>query len=171
MRRYDAQVAPVERDVVAVEASARALAELAALLGVALPPGAASVATDAGILHRSGPESVLVLAPAGRAAALVERLDAAVGELSAIVVDLSEGHAWLSVTGPDALDVLAQGIAIDLREAALPVGQATRTLCFGVEAILVRDGRDALRVGCRASYGEFLAARLRLACDPLREAS
>lgn len=171
MRRYDVQVAPVELDVVAVEASARAFVEVAALVGVNLPPGAASVATDVGLLHRTGPESGLVLAPSGSAAVLVARLDAAIGEGSAIVADLSKGHAWLSVTGPDALEVLTQGIAIDLRDAALPVGQATRTLCFGVEAILVRDGRDALRVGCRASHGEFLAARLRLACDPLREAS
>jgi sarcosine oxidase subunit gamma len=171
MRRYDAQVAPVELDVVAVEASARALARVAARLGIDLPPGAASVVTDMGLLHRTGPESGLVLAPCGSAAVVVARLDATVGEGSAIVADLSEGHAWLSVTGPDALAVLVQGIAIDLREGAFPVGQATRTLCFGVEAILVRDGRDALRVGCRASYGEFLVARLRLACDPVREAS
>lgn len=171
MRHYEAQVVPLDMGVVAVEASTQALVRLAAVLGADLPAGALSLATPHGVLHRSGPESVTVLTPAGDADALAGRLEAASGEASAIVVDMSAGHAWLQVAGPDALDVLAQGVAIDLRETALAPGQATRTLCFGVEVILLRDRLDAIRVGCRASHGSFLAARLRLACDPLGEGS
>ena len=169
MRHYEAQVVALDMGVVAVEASASALVRLAALLGADLPAGAVSVATPHGVLHRSGPGSVTVLMPAGDAEAVAGRLEPASGEASAIVVDMSEGHAWMQVAGPDALDVLAQGVAIDLRETALAPGQATRTLCFGVEVILLRDRSGAISVGCRASHGAFLAARLRLACDPLGE--
>jgi heterotetrameric sarcosine oxidase gamma subunit len=170
MRHYEAQVSPLDRGVVAVEASAPALDRVAALFSVALPAGAASVAIADGLLHRSGPGSILVLTYPAAAEALAARLDAVLAEASAIVADLSDGHAWVEIAGPDWLDVLSQGVAIDLRETGLAPGQATRTLCFGVEVILVRHRPDVFRVGCRASYGPFLEARLRLAGDPLREA-
>lgn len=171
MTHYEASIAPAQVGVVAIEASQPGLALAAQILGAVLPAPACTSTSVHGLLHRSAPESMLVLTAPDAACALAARIDAVLQDATAIVADLSDGHAWMRVAGADALDVLSQGVAIDLREAALPAGRATRTLCFGVEAILVRDGRDSLRIGVRASHGEFMAARLALACRPLQEAT
>jgi heterotetrameric sarcosine oxidase gamma subunit len=170
MNRYDANVDRIGIGVVAVEASADALARAAGRLGATLPAGARSAGIPQGLLHRSGPESLLVLCDEVDAPALAAELETVVDEASAIVADLTDAHAWIALSGPDTLAVLAQGVAIDLRETTWPPGQAARTLAFGVEAILHRIGQDTFRIGCRASHGEFLLARLRLACDPARKA-
>jgi heterotetrameric sarcosine oxidase gamma subunit len=170
MKQYEASIESIAMGVVAVEASVAGLARACALLGAHLPEGARSVATARGLVHRSGPESLLVLADPSDAALLAMRLDDGLDEPCAIVADVGDGHAWMRIAGPGALPVLAHGVAIDLRETGLAPGQATRTLCFGVEAILYRDGPEAVRVGCRASHGAFLMARLRLACNPLQDA-
>ncbi len=170
MNRYDASVHAIEMGVIAVEGSAGALVRVVGRLGARLPAGARSAGFPQGLLHRSGPESLLVLCDVADAPALAAELEPAVDEASAIVADLTDAHSWIVLAGSDAVAVLAQGIAIDLRETAWPPGQASRTLAFGVEAILHRIERNVFRIGCRASHGEFLLARLRLACDPAREA-
>ena len=65
--------------------------------------------------------------------------------------------------------LLAQGVALDLRETALPPGTGLRTLAFGVEVMLVRTASDSFEIACRASHHDFLRARLRLAADPAGE--
>lgn len=167
--RYDVDIAAIERlGFVAVEASEHGLERACAAMGASLPQGARSVAGASGLMHRSGPESLVIVTDAADASSLAGRLQDAVEESSAIVADLSDAHEGIRMAGPDVVAALAQGVAIDLRLGAWAPGQAARTLCFGVEVLIIRDAPDAFRLICRASYRDFLLARLRLAAAPLQ---
>lgn len=168
--RYAVEIQALEDvGVVAVEASVHDLARAARALGVELPGGARAVPLAEGVLHRCGPESIMIVTGNVEAQPLAAKLGGVLDEASAIVADLSDGHGWVKIAGRDAMSILAQGVAIDMRNAALGLDQVARTLCFGVDAILHRESPDSFRIGCRASHAEFLLARLRLARAPAGE--
>lgn len=54
------------------------------------------------------------------------------------VTDQSDGWAVLSLSGADAVDVLARQLPIDLRLSAFPVGQVLRTQVNHMNAIVLR---------------------------------
>lgn len=168
---YRVEICAVTIGVVVVEASSHTLALAAGALGVGLPEGAFSTDAGAVILHRNTPEKIMLLTPTADAPDIAAHCEAIIGTASAIVVDLTDAHAWLEISGPDAIAVLSQGIALDLRETIFATNQTLLTTCFGIEAILHRVDADIFRIGCRASYGEFLLARLCLAVNPLQRVS
>jgi heterotetrameric sarcosine oxidase gamma subunit len=118
--------------------------ELRAALAVAgLPfpeaPNRCLVADDVRLL-RLGPDRIVALAHADLEALLEGRLGAAFAEAdSAICVAISDMIAGFAVDGPDCLDILRQGAALDLAETAFPADGATCTDLWGVTAILLRS--------------------------------
>ncbi len=168
---YSASIrAAMARPMIAVEAGPSDLGAIAGALGAVLPDCGASVTAVGGTLHRFGPVSLLWTGPSDAPAPAPSVLDATPATSARIVADVSDAHGWTDVSGRDALSVLAQGVALDLRAAAFLPGTAVRTLAFGVEVILCRTAPDSFAIACRANYHDFLLARLRLAADPAGEA-
>ena len=127
--RYDVEIEALDEvGVVAVEAFVHGLARAALAMGAVLPEGARAVAIPDGVMHRCGPESLLVMTGIAEAQPLAARLGGMLDEASAIVADLSDGHGWVRLSGRDATGVLAQGVAIDLRETALSMERIERYL-------------------------------------------
>ena len=167
---YSARIhAAPARPMIAVEAGASDLAAVAGALGAALPDCGACVTAAGGTLHRFGPVSLLWTGAPGAPAPDPLWLEDAPAMGARIIADVADAHGWIEVSGPDACAVLAQGVALDLRATAFPPGTALRTLAFGVEVMLVRTASDSFAIACRASYHDFLLARLRLAADPAGE--
>ena len=167
---YSASIhAAPARPMIAVEAGPSDLGAIAGALGAVLPDCGASAPAGGGTLHRFGPVSLLWTGAPGAPAPDPSVLDATPAAGARIVADVTDAHSWIDISGRDALSVLAQGVALDLRAAAFPSGIAVRTLAFGVEVILCRTAPDSFAIACRASYHDFLLARLRLAADPAGE--
>ena len=118
------------------DAAARVLAAGALQL-----PGRANRAVSTGdaAVAWIGPRRWLIQAPAAREAVLVATLDrtAAAEPLLDLAV-VSDMFAIFEIAGAGAVDVLAQGCALDLEDDALPVGGVTGTELWQIAAILRR---------------------------------
>lgn len=64
----------------------------------------------------------------------------------AATTDQTDGWAGLVLSGPLATDTLSRLIALDLRDAAFPVGQTARTGLNHMSAILTRTGPVAWEI-------------------------
>jgi len=73
-------------------------------------------------------------------------------------VDVSANRVGFALAGEDAADVLAQTCALDLD--AIPDGCCAQTLVAGVQAILVRDGKETWRILVRPSFAAYVRAWL-----------
>jgi len=167
---YTASIrAALARSMIAIEAGSSDLAAVAGALGAALPDCGASVTAAGGTLHRFGPVSLLWTGAPDAPAPDPSVLEDAPATGARIIADVSDAHGWIDLSGPDARAVLAQGVALDLLATAFQPGSSLRTLAFGVEVMLCRTASDSFEIACRASYHDFLLARLRLAADPAGE--
>ncbi|WP_214368638.1 sarcosine oxidase subunit gamma [Pseudonocardia sp. H11422] len=130
----------------------------AGAVGVALPvePGTTSAGTGVEALWL-GPDEWLLVGPPGTEAELTARVQAAVGDEHASVVDVSAQHTTLLLAGPRARDVLAHGCSIDLHPRVFGAGRCAQTMLARARVVLVADGPDALRVVVRSSYARYLA--------------
>ena len=73
-------------------------------------------------------------------------------------VDVSANRVGIEIAGPDALDLLAAGCALDL-ERALPVGACAQTLLARANVVLWHVGDDPeprYRVLVRPSFVRYL---------------
>ncbi len=166
MSGYRATTGPTAAPAtVLVKAPADELAAVAGVFAMALPSGEGTVGTAGLLLHRTGPDSLLLLGD-GDAGALARRVAVCVDEERGMVEDLSDALAWFTVEGHEAVDVMAQGVALDLRVTQWPPGALRRTLVFGIEAYVQRQSPTGFRIGCAASHAAWLGGRLALACDP-----
>lgn len=167
---YSASIrAAPARPMIAVEAGPSDLASFAGALDAALPDCGACVTAAGGTLYRFGPVSLLWSGGPDTPAPDPSTLEEVPATGARIIADVSDAHGWIDLSGPDAFAVLAQGVALDLRATAFLPGTGLRTLAFGVEVMLVRTASDSFAIACRASYHDFLLARLRLAADPAGE--
>ncbi|MEM9430367.1 MAG: sarcosine oxidase subunit gamma [Pseudomonadota bacterium] len=123
--------------------------EAAGPLGFALPEriGARASANSVEALML-GPDEWLILAPEAARERLVSGFEA----LSAVhsCVDISDREISLSIGGPGVLDLLSVGCPRDL--AALPEGEARRTVFDGVSVVLWRDGSESFRLDAWRSF-------------------
>lgn len=115
--------------------------------------------TPAHFAARLGPDEWLLVCPEGEGASVEAALSAALAGHVFSLVAVGHRNAAIAVTGPHAADVLNGGIALDLSEAAFPVGAATRTLLGKAEVVLVRLA-DGFRVECWRSFAPYVHAFL-----------
>lgn len=138
-----------------------AVAQAAAgAFGAALParPGVASAGSRAALWL--GPDEWLLVAEGEEPDALAAVLAAAIGDRPHSLVDVSQRQIGLDVAGPLAARALSAGCPLDLREAAFPVGFATRTMLAKSEIVLWRRGPNAYRVEVWRSFADYVAAFL-----------
>ena len=97
-------------------------------LGVALPVQACTTLANQRLrVVWVGPDDWFVFGPQGEQAALAEALRSALGQQHAAVTDVSSGYFVVSLAGPTAQDLLAQGCPMDFHPNAFHVGQAATT--------------------------------------------
>ena len=123
-----------------------------AALGLGLPTVIGRIAAGGG--RRAlmlGPDEWLLEGPAGDAPALPAGLPHA-------LVDVSDREIVYRIEGPGALDLLATGIARDLRRVA--VGTGRRTAFDGVQIVLTREGETAFTLAVWRSFAPHVAALL-----------
>ena len=100
---------------------------VAAAAGAVMPaPRRVSVAGDRSILWMA-PDEVLILGPRDAAAALVRDLSARLEGQGALVADVSDARAVLTLEGAGVREVLAKVCPADLRPGVLPEGEMRRT--------------------------------------------
>lgn len=108
----------------------------------------------------SGPGEWLVLSDVHAPETLVAELAVRLGDF-AHVVDQSHGRVVLTLSGPDAARILANGIAADLHAEAFPVGRAANVLCNHLAVGLARTGADSFDLVVTRSFAEALVEDLK----------
>ena len=112
-------------------------------LGLALPVQACTTVANQRLrLVWVGPDDWFVFGPQGEQAALAEALRSALGQQHAAVTDVSSGYFVVSLAGPTAQELLAQGCPMDFHPNAFDVDQAATTHFHKVGITLWR-GSDA----------------------------
>jgi heterotetrameric sarcosine oxidase gamma subunit len=126
---------------------------VAQALGV--PFGRAGRDPEGTLVVGCGPGEWLLLAPPGRAPALVERWQDAGGGGDGLVsvIDATSGRALVRLAGAGGAVVLAKVCALDLAGAS--DGAAFRTSVAGVVTEVIGDG-DAFLLACDRSFGRYL---------------
>ena len=99
-------------------------------------------------LLRLGPDEFLLLTSDNRAPAL------------ASAVDVSHRDTALTVSGQRATWVINTFCALDLHQAAFPVGMCTRTLLGKAEIVLWRTGAEIFRIEVARSFAPYVWACL-----------
>jgi sarcosine oxidase subunit gamma len=133
-----------------------AASRVAQALGLELPE-ATRVAESGG--RRAlwlGPDEWLVVAADGEERALVAILEEAIGADGA-VVDLSANRTGLELSGPQAMDVLATCMALDVHPRAFGADRCAQTLLQKAPVIVERRGDDAFLLLVRPSFAAYAA--------------
>ena len=106
------------------------------------------------------PDEWLLIAEDSEPAALIDKLQAALGDCPCGLVDVSHRQAALEATGAGAARLLNAGVPLDLALAAFPVGMATRTLLVKADILLWRRGAERFRLEFARSYSTYVVDML-----------
>ncbi|MBP1806196.1 sarcosine oxidase subunit gamma [Rubellimicrobium aerolatum] len=149
-------VLPLEaRFSLRLRAASREAAEAA--LGLPLPDRIGRTSEQGG--RRAlclGPDEWRLDVPAAEAAAVAGALE---GGIPHALVEVTDREVTFLIEGPGSLDLLAIGIARDVRR--LEVGRGARTVFDGVQAVLVREGEERFTLAVWRSYASHVEELLR----------
>ena len=109
----------------------------------------------------SGPGEWLVLSDVHAPETLAAELAVRLGGF-AFVVDQSHGRVALTLSGPNAARILANGVALDLHADAFPVGRAANVLCNHLSVNLARTGEQSFDLVVMRSFAEALVEDLKI---------
>lgn len=122
-------------------------------LGLALPVSACTTLANQRLrLVWVGPDDWFVLGPQGEQAALGAALRLALGDQHAAVTDVSSGYFVVSLAGPSARDLLAQGCPMDFHPSAFHADQAATTHFYKVGITLWRTAAPNFELLVRRSF-------------------
>jgi heterotetrameric sarcosine oxidase gamma subunit len=76
------------------------------------------------------------------------------------VVDVSHRDTALTVSGPLAVWLINGFCALDLQEAAFPIGMCTRTVFGKAEIVLWRTAAETFRIEVARSFAPYVWACL-----------
>lgn len=154
---YTVDIQPLAREcLIDLRADSSAQVVLSDALGVTLPGSrAVAAAADIRVLPQA-PGHWLLRAPLPDEDRWMTALSAAIAGQFAAVTLVSDAYAGFRVSGRDVLDVLKQGIAIDLHPDVFGTDQATRCAFAKISAIVERlagnRGYDILVESAFAKY-------------------
>ncbi|MGB3875525.1 sarcosine oxidase subunit gamma [Shinella zoogloeoides] len=109
----------------------------------------------------AGPGEWLVLSEAHAPETLAAELAVRLGD-HAHVVDQSHGRTAVTLSGPDAARILANGVGIDLHIEAFPVGRAANVLCNHLSVNLARTGETRFDLVAMRSFAGALVDDLKI---------
>ncbi len=104
-----------------------------------------------------GPDEHLLLADeAESAAAMFERLAAALGDLPHSLVDVSHRQLAFEIHGTHAEAILAGGCPLDLSSTRFPLDMCTRTVFGKADIVLWRRGEARFHIEVWRSFSDYL---------------
>lgn len=134
------------------------LAAVRSALGFDLPLKANTVAASGDLSALwLGPDEWLVVGAPDSEADLTARLNAALKERHASVVDVTANRTVLDLSGPSARAVLEKACSLDLRSRAFKPGQCAQTNLARTVGILELMQGGAWRIYVRNSFAVYLA--------------
>ncbi len=74
----------------------------------------------------------------------------------AAVTDQSDGWVWVTLSGADAVAVLARLVPLDLRPQAFPAGTTARSTLGHLPVLLIREAVDTFRIAAFRSMAGSL---------------
>lgn len=105
-----------------------------------------------------GPDEWLVVSPQAELGAIEGVLQSALGDAVGSVVDLSANRTIIELRGPQTLDLLACGCALDLHPRHFQDRRCAQTLLARAQVILQRvDSAPTFYIYVRASFSWYLA--------------
>ncbi len=107
-----------------------------------------------------GPGEWLVLSQAHAPETLAAELSIRLGDC-AHVADQSHGRVVLTLSGPNAARILANGVAVDLHPDVFPVGRAANLRCNHLSLNLARTGADSFDLVVARSFAMALVEEVR----------
>jgi sarcosine oxidase subunit gamma len=132
---------------------------LASTLGFALPavPNTVSSAGDRRSLWL-GPDEWLLVGPDGTQNTLQDALRVGLAGAFGSIVDVSANRTVLEVGGPNARDLLAHGVSIDLDPGSFGPDRCAQTLLAKAQIIIeLRDDDPAFHIYVRSSFAGYVA--------------
>lgn len=148
-----------------VRGDEEAVAAIGQGFGIALPRTACrAAAQDRNAALWLGPDEWLLIAPEGELEAIASAIESSLGDIPASVVDVSDRNMAIEVAGPKAVEAINAFNALDLDEAAFPVGTCTRTLFAKAEIVLWRTRPDTFHIEVWRSFAPYVRGLLDEAC-------
>lgn len=120
---------------------------------------------DRGLAWMS-PDEVLVMVPHDASDAMIDALRAALGDVHALVANVSDARCVIRLSGAGAREVLAKGAPVDLSPDAFGPGEIRRTRLGQVAAAFWMSGPDTFELVCFRSVGGFVFEWLCTAARP-----
>lgn len=117
--------------------------------------GYASIAQDRGMAWMS-PDELLILCAYGDAASTVAALEKALGEVHALVVNVSDARASFQIGGSNTREVLGKLCPVDLSPSAFTPGMFRRTRMAQVPAALWLCEDETLQIICFRSHARYV---------------
>ncbi len=132
-----------------------------AALGLPLPLRAGECPASVGRrIVWAGPDDWFVIGEPGGQDALASALREAAAGTHHAITDVSSGYAVLTLAGPSAADVLAQGCPLDLHPRAFPPGRSAGTHFFKASVWLWRTGEQRFELLVRTSFAGYVQTLL-----------
>ena len=137
--------------------SLQAAVQSALQLNLPVVANTTSSSSDTSILWL-GPDEWLVITTAGKATQLEASIGRENSSLHYALTDVSSGQTVLSVSGPNVLDVLEQGCALDLDPAKFKAGECAQTH-LGKSNITIWHPSEsvAYNIVVRRSFADYVA--------------
>ena len=105
-----------------------------------------------------GPDEWLIVGPEDQEKALALALRDGLGGAFGSIVDVSANRTTLEIGGPDASDLLAHGVPIDLDPRSFGPSHCAQTLLAKAQVVLGRRNEDgAFHVYLRSSFASYVA--------------
>jgi sarcosine oxidase subunit gamma len=134
---------------------------LATTLGLALPMGPNTVSShDDRRALWLGPDEWLVVVPDGERTAIEQALRNALADALGSLTDVSANRTLLEIRGPQAGELLAHGVSIDLDARSFGTARCAQTLLAKAQVIVERRDESAFVVYVRTSFAAYVATWL-----------
>ncbi|MCY3702162.1 MAG: hypothetical protein OXG16_05700 [Rhodospirillales bacterium] len=136
---------------------------VATVIGVG-PPSKANTTTSGagGVILWLGPDEWLIEVAAAAESELTMALESTLSDLHAAVVVVGDAHITLSLSGPNAVEVLAKGMTLDLDPDHFPAGCCARSLLAKAPVLLHRPGAEVLyEITVARSFADYVSLWLR----------
>jgi sarcosine oxidase, subunit gamma len=104
-----------------------------------------------------GPDEWLIVAPVDQEKALAQALRAGLEGAFGSIVDVSANRTVLEIGGPNARDLLAHGVPVDLDSHSFGPGRCAQTLLAKAQVIIERRPELAFQVYVRSSFASYVA--------------
>lgn len=127
------------------------------VVGVALPETPCALHVDESkSIQWLSPDEWLVLLPPGEELSIEKALRQALGDSAYAIVNVGGGQTVLTLSGPDAREVLMKSTPCDVHPNAFPVGRGVSTVFAKTTAILRRPDAEHWELVIRRSFADYL---------------